>query len=112
MGEVLWVSLLISSKLNFMFDVQLGTFLSFSTTDQAIQIGRDMNAKQTILTHFSAKFPKCPDFQDFPENVSFAFDFMQVGTDLLESVLQVHILDNMTLLHYHLFLTICYTCTC
>jgi len=38
-----------------------------------------MNAKHTILTHFTAKYIKCPDFREFPDNVSFAFDFMQVG---------------------------------
>jgi len=50
-----------------------------STTQQAIQVGKDMNAKHTILTHFTAKYIKCPDFREFPDNVSFAFDFMQVG---------------------------------
>lgn len=51
-----------------------------STTSQAIQIGQHMNAKNIILTHFSQRYAKLPRFNDnFAENVSIAFDNMQVG---------------------------------
>lgn len=38
-----------------------------------------MNAKFTIVTHFSQKYSKMPVLpEDCAENVGFAFDFMQV----------------------------------
>lgn len=52
-----------------------------STTSQAIQIGKKMNAKFTLLTHFSQRYAKLPRFNDnFSENVGIAFDNMQVGS--------------------------------
>lgn len=51
-----------------------------STTSQAIQVGKDMGAKHVILTHFSQRYAKLPRFNDnFAENVSIAFDNMQVS---------------------------------
>lgn len=51
-----------------------------STTSQAIEIGQKMNAKFTLLTHFSQRYAKLPRFNDnFSENVGIAFDNLQVG---------------------------------
>lgn len=45
------------------------------TTSEAIKVGKDMNAKFTILTHFSQRCPKIPYFtDDFDDKVGFAFD--------------------------------------
>lgn len=50
-----------------------------STTSQAIQVGKDMDAKNIILTHFSQRYAKLPRFNDnFAGNVSIAFDNMLV----------------------------------
>ncbi|CAG9773790.1 unnamed protein product [Ceutorhynchus assimilis] len=58
-----------------------------STTSQAIQIGKDMQAKHVILTHFSQRYAKLPRFNDnFADNVTIAFDNMQVRLDELPLV--------------------------
>lgn len=50
-----------------------------STVTSAIQVGRDMNAKFIILTHFSQKYAKLPVFpEESTKNVAYAFDFMQL----------------------------------
>lgn len=50
-----------------------------STTSQAIEVGRLMKAKYTVLTHFSQRYAKLPRFNDnFTGNVGIAFDNMQV----------------------------------
>lgn len=50
-----------------------------STTSQAIEIGQRMNAKFTLLTHFSQRYAKLPRFNDnFTENIGIAFDNMMV----------------------------------
>lgn len=50
-----------------------------STSSEAISIGRLMNAKYTVLTHFSQRFSKIPKFtKDFNENVGYAFDFLRL----------------------------------
>ncbi|XP_063361826.1 ribonuclease Z, mitochondrial [Cydia amplana] len=52
-----------------------------STTSQAIEIGRKMNAKYTVLTHFSQRYARLPRINThiFNEhNVGIAFDNMQV----------------------------------
>lgn len=50
-----------------------------STTSQAIEIGKNMNAKNILLTHFSQRYAKLPRFNDnFSNNVGIAFDNMQV----------------------------------
>ena len=50
-----------------------------STTSEAIQIGAQMNAKFTILTHFSQRYAKIPVINEkFNENVGIAFDNMRV----------------------------------
>lgn len=58
-----------------------------STTSQAIQAGKDMEAKNIILTHFSQRYAKLPRFNDnFAANVSIAFDNMQIKLDELPLV--------------------------
>ncbi|KAB7506116.1 Zinc phosphodiesterase ELAC protein 2 [Armadillidium nasatum] len=49
-----------------------------STLSQAIKVGKDMNAKFTILTHFSQKYRNIPFFEMniVKENVGIAFDCM------------------------------------
>lgn len=50
-----------------------------STSREAIQVGRDMSAKFTILTHFSQRLPKIPYItDDFDEKVGFAFDNLSI----------------------------------
>ncbi|CAH0564098.1 unnamed protein product [Brassicogethes aeneus] len=58
-----------------------------STTSQAIDVGKKMNAKHTLLTHFSQRYAKLPRFnENFSENVGIAFDNMQVRLDELPLV--------------------------
>lgn len=48
-----------------------------STTDQAVEVGKKMNAKFTMLTHFSQRYvylPRCTEI--FSEDVGIAFDMM------------------------------------
>ncbi|XP_044272419.1 ribonuclease Z, mitochondrial isoform X2 [Tribolium madens] len=55
-----------------------------STTSQAIEIGRRMDAKYTLLTHFSQRYAKLPRFnENFSDNVGIAFDNMRVKLDEL-----------------------------
>lgn len=49
-----------------------------STVGQAIHIGQRMNAKFTILTHFSQRYAKIPMMDGNAENVSIGFDNMEV----------------------------------
>ncbi|CAG2163288.1 unnamed protein product [Oppiella nova] len=50
-----------------------------STTSEAIDVGKDMNAKFTILTHFSQRYAKIPVFnENFNDRVGIAFDNMRV----------------------------------
>ncbi|KAK9692788.1 Metallo-beta-lactamase superfamily [Popillia japonica] len=50
-----------------------------STTSQAVTAGKNMNAKFTLLTHFSQRYAKLPRFdENFAENIGIAFDNMQV----------------------------------
>ncbi|GFS29622.1 zinc phosphodiesterase ELAC protein 2 [Nephila pilipes] len=50
-----------------------------STTSEAIKVGEEMNAKYTILTHFSQRYAKVPLFtEDFHGLVGCAFDNMKV----------------------------------
>ncbi len=55
-----------------------------STTSEAIEVGKNMNANFTILTHFSQRYAKIPVFnQKFNDRVGIAFDNMRVRmTDL------------------------------
>lgn len=50
-----------------------------STVSQAIEQGHKMNAKYTLLTHFSQRYAKIPRIeQHLVENVGIAFDNMEV----------------------------------
>lgn len=50
-----------------------------STVSQAIEQSQKMNAKYTILTHFSQRYAKIPRIeQNLVENVGIAFDNMEV----------------------------------
>lgn len=51
-----------------------------STTSQAIEMGTKMNAKFTILTHFSQRYSKIPLITDLfkKHNVAIAFDNMRI----------------------------------
>ncbi|XP_049817981.1 ribonuclease Z, mitochondrial isoform X2 [Aethina tumida] len=58
-----------------------------STTSQAIEVGKKMNAKHILLTHFSQRYAKLPRFNDnFAENVGIAFDNMHIKMDELPLV--------------------------
>lgn len=78
-----------------------------STTSQAIDIGRKMKAKFTLLTHFSQRYAKIPNLTNHYEDVGVAFDNMQVRMltsetflfDELGSVLQVFCEINLRLDH-------------
>ncbi|KAK3930312.1 Ribonuclease Z, mitochondrial [Frankliniella fusca] len=50
-----------------------------STTEDAIDLGKEMCAKQVILTHFSQRYPHITRLKDLENtrNVSVAFDFLQ-----------------------------------
>ena len=50
---------------------------------QAVNVGKSMNAKHTILTHFSARYPKVPSLPDYlDENgVSIAMDNLVVSME-------------------------------
>lgn len=49
-----------------------------STTSQAIEIGKQMNAKFVILTHFSQRYAKIPLMDKVETNVAIGFDNMEV----------------------------------
>ncbi|GAV03599.1 hypothetical protein RvY_13995 [Ramazzottius varieornatus] len=49
-----------------------------STTSQAIETGRRMHAKFTLLTHFSQRYAKIPLLTSLPTDVGIAFDNMRV----------------------------------
>lgn len=56
------------------------------TTSQAIEVGRSMGAKFTLLTHFSQRYSKIPIFNEksFASNtIGVAFDNMQISPDRL-----------------------------
>lgn len=48
-----------------------------STTSQAINVGKFMNAKFILLTHFSQRYSKIPSIPDKETNVGLAYDFME-----------------------------------
>jgi len=53
-----------------------------STVGEALSVGKKMNAKAIILTHFSQRYPRIPPLQKesdtLPFPIAFAFDFMTV----------------------------------
>ncbi|EDV27846.1 uncharacterized protein TRIADDRAFT_53943 [Trichoplax adhaerens] len=53
-----------------------------STTSEAIEIGVKMNAKFTILTHFSQRYPKIPAFsENYSDRTGIAYDHMTVNSE-------------------------------
>ncbi|KAK6050704.1 hypothetical protein COOONC_11792 [Cooperia oncophora] len=57
-----------------------------STMGQAVEIGRKMKARNVILTHFSARYPKVPELPAYLEkagNVGVAMDNLSVRFDQL-----------------------------
>ncbi|OLL25693.1 Ribonuclease Z 1 [Neolecta irregularis DAH-3] len=48
-----------------------------STTSEAVEIGRQMNAKFTLLTHFSQRYPKIPRLEGEVTNIGISFDGMR-----------------------------------
>lgn len=64
--------------------VQQARVKMHSTVSQAIEQGRRMNARFTILTHFSQRYAKLPRIEmALAQNVGIAFDNMEVTeTDL------------------------------
>ncbi|CAG7701988.1 unnamed protein product [Allacma fusca] len=59
--------------------VQEARHKQHSTVSEAIEIGRRMKAKNTILTHFSQRYARVPVFSERLEpNVAVAFDNMRV----------------------------------
>lgn len=51
---------------------------SHSTISQAIEQGKKMEAKYTILTHFSQRYAKIPRMENVDNNVGIAFDNMEL----------------------------------
>ncbi|XP_029039212.1 ribonuclease Z, mitochondrial [Osmia bicornis bicornis] len=49
-----------------------------STTSEAIKAGKYMNAKFTLLTHFSQRYSKIPALPKEEANVGLAYDYMEV----------------------------------
>ncbi|KAH8272861.1 hypothetical protein KR018_005778 [Drosophila ironensis] len=63
-----------------------------STVSQAIQQGRNMGARHTILTHFSQRYAKCPRLpsDEDMQQVAIAFDNMQVTVEDLQHYHQLY----------------------
>jgi ribonuclease Z len=58
-----------------------------STISEAIEVGKHMNAKWTLLTHFSTRYGRISVVDDVSKNnVGFSFDFMQLTAKSLERV--------------------------
>ncbi|KAG8779155.1 hypothetical protein FRC12_024609 [Ceratobasidium sp. 428] len=51
-----------------------------STIGQAIDVGRRMNAKHLLLTHFSQRYPKMPVIRSELTATALAFDYMTIAT--------------------------------
>ncbi|KAK0738614.1 hypothetical protein B0T18DRAFT_441288 [Schizothecium vesticola] len=49
-----------------------------STMAEALDVGRKMQAKRILLTHFSQRYPKMPIIDDTEQTVLYAFDLMRI----------------------------------
>jgi len=49
-----------------------------STMAEALEVGKHMQAKRILLTHFSQRYPKFPNVEETDQTVLFAFDLMTV----------------------------------
>lgn len=73
-----------------------------STTTEAMDVARRMGAYRTVLTHFSQRYPKCPEgvleeCQRGGSSFAVAFDGMCVPLSLLEHLPKVTLLAAMAL---------------
>lgn len=60
-------------------DYNFAQFNKHCTSSEAITVGKNMNAKFTILTHFSVRSTKMPSTtDDFDDSVGIAFDLMAI----------------------------------
>ena len=61
-----------------------------STTQEAIRVSQKMRAKFTILTHFSSRYSRLPQFEEafVSQNVAVAFDMMSVRLSQLPSLIE------------------------
>ncbi|KAG0290120.1 hypothetical protein BGZ98_003586, partial [Dissophora globulifera] len=59
---------------------ELAQLKRHSTTEEAIMVGEGMQAKFTMLTHFSQRYPKIPafDYEDKSTIIGICFDLMSV----------------------------------
>lgn len=59
-----------------------------STVSEAIQVGKSMDAKFVMLTHFSQRYGKLPYLpsEEHRQRVGIAFDFMSVKPDQLNRI--------------------------
>jgi ribonuclease Z len=58
-----------------------------STTSEAIESGKKMNAYRVILNHFSQRYPKIPVFStNYNEKTCIAFDLMKIDFDDLKDL--------------------------
>lgn len=70
-----------------------------STSSQAIQIGKEMNARFILLTHFSQRYSHIPLFnENFTEEVGVAFDNMMVIIVFIkQKIIHLHLYINFQL---------------
>ncbi|ORY95213.1 beta-lactamase-like protein [Syncephalastrum racemosum] len=54
-----------------------------ATVGEAIDMGKKMNARFTLLNHFSQRYPKVPTLSDDHNNACFSFDLMSVNIQQL-----------------------------
>ncbi|XP_078044137.1 ribonuclease Z isoform X2 [Augochlora pura] len=54
-----------------------------STVSQAVEVGKTMNAKFTLLTHFSQRYSKIPRLSEEFDNVGIAYDNMDIKLSYL-----------------------------
>ncbi|KAI7866708.1 beta-lactamase-like protein [Spinellus fusiger] len=50
-----------------------------TTTGEAVEVGNRMNARFTLLNHFSQRYPKVPLLASAQENVFYSFDMMTIA---------------------------------
>lgn len=73
-----------------------------STTSQALEQAQQMNAKYTLLTHFSQRYAKMPIIPEDLKNVGLAFDNMEIvmsdfaKLDLMHAPLKVLFSEELT----------------
>lgn len=77
---------------------ELAVKAAHSTLGEALQVSKDMNAKYTVMTHFSARFAKffVNDVVDL-DKCGFAFDFMCLTPDDF-GLLNKKLIDRLTVI--------------